>query len=121
MRGMGGTRRLGGFPIISAGYDSYNAYGTDKFERTVASGAGSVVAGSFGSFTANATCNLVFGFETGGTSLFWCALIAGAPAGMSLSFIGGKSSGKLYDLIAAPSATDVIMTSDQFRVHRLSN
>lgn len=44
--------------------------------------AGSVGGGAAGGFmAAYATCNLLFGLETAGTSLLWCGIVAGGVGG----------------------------------------
>lgn len=53
--------------------------------------AGSIIAGSFGGgIAAWATCSLVFGLPSGGSSFFWCAVVAGASGG----YVGGKYGGE---------------------------
>jgi len=48
---------------------------------------GSVVGGiATGGTTAYLTCNLVFGLPSGGTSLLWCSIVAGAAGG----YVGSK-------------------------------
>lgn len=52
--------------------------------------AGSVVGGIGAGFTATyLTCNLLFGFESFGTSAFWCSLVAGSVGG----YWGGAEGG----------------------------
>lgn len=52
--------------------------------------AGSVGGGMLGgSAAAYATCNLLFGLETAGTSLLWCAVVAGAAGSYAGSTYGG--------------------------------
>jgi hypothetical protein len=52
--------------------------------------AGSIVGGSVGGYAAYVGCNILFGVESAGTSLFWCAVIAGSASG----YVGGKYGGK---------------------------
>jgi hypothetical protein len=53
--------------------------------------AGNVVGGIGGGVIASwAVCNLVFGLPSGGTSMFWCSLVAGASGG----YVGGEALGK---------------------------
>ena len=57
---------------------------------------GSLIGGSAGVWSGYAACNLVFGIETAGTSLLWCALAAGgagAYAGSSILSKGGEYTG----------------------------
>jgi len=52
---------------------------------------GSVLGGGFGGLLATyGTCNLLFGLESFGTSLFWCGIVAGAAGG----YVGGKYGGE---------------------------
>ncbi|SQD80685.1 hypothetical protein [Moritella yayanosii] len=52
--------------------------------------AGSIVGGIGAGFTATyLTCNLLFGFESLGTSAFWCSLVAGSIGG----YLGGAEGG----------------------------
>ncbi len=52
--------------------------------------AGSIGGGMLtGSAAAYATCNLLFGLETAGTSLLWCAVVVGAAASYGGSKYGG--------------------------------
>ncbi|WP_394203928.1 hypothetical protein [Shewanella waksmanii] len=53
---------------------------------------GSIVGGFLtGGAASWATCTLVFGLPSGGTSAFWCAVVAGAGGG----YLGGKYGGKI--------------------------
>ncbi|MBL4826128.1 MAG: hypothetical protein JKY66_00175, partial [Spongiibacteraceae bacterium] len=53
---------------------------------------GSVIGGAGGGAVASwAACSLVFGLPTGGTSMFWCALVAGAGGGYVGAKIGGAT------------------------------
>lgn len=64
-----------------------------KYTQTGKAGA-SVFDGIGGGMVATwATCSLVFGLPTGGTSAFWCAVAAGSAGG----YAGGKSGGYLGD------------------------
>ena len=52
---------------------------------------GSILGGGIsGSVAAWATCSVVFGLPTGGSSFFWCAVVAGASGGYSGGTYGGK-------------------------------
>jgi len=52
---------------------------------------GSIGGGTLGGAVATwATCSIVFGLPTGGTSFFWCALVAGGGGG----YIGGNYGGE---------------------------
>jgi hypothetical protein len=84
-------------PTAEGIYDSYQAYGTDKFGNTVAKSSGKVLGGAAGTALGYAACNLVFGVPSAGTSLFWCGIVAGAAGGMLLSAGGGEVAGRLYD------------------------
>jgi hypothetical protein len=46
------------------------------------------------------TCSIVFGLPTGGTSFFWCSIVAGAgggyAGGMSGGYFGNKGGEFLY-------------------------
>lgn len=46
-----------------------------------------VIGGMIESWTA---CNLFFGLPFGGTSVFWCSLVAGGSGG----YVGGEALGK---------------------------
>lgn len=62
-----------------------------KFTQTGKAAAG-IIGGSGGGFIASwATCSVVFGLSSGGTSFFWCAVVAGAGGG----YAGGKYGGML--------------------------
>ncbi len=51
---------------------------------------GSVAGGMGGGFLASyATCNLLFGLESAGTSLLWCGIVSGVAGG----YLGGKYLG----------------------------
>ncbi|GAB1623043.1 hypothetical protein AAOGI_30930 [Agarivorans albus] len=51
---------------------------------------GSIGGGITGGFVATwATCSLIFGLPSGGTSFFWCSVVAGAAGG----YAGGKYAG----------------------------
>ena len=59
---------------------------------------GSVGGGAIGGWAAYGTCNLLFGLESGGTSLLWCGIVAAGAGGyFSGNYFGnvGKASGKL--------------------------
>ncbi|MBL4608565.1 MAG: hypothetical protein JKY01_12160 [Pseudomonadales bacterium] len=64
--------------------------GKSKYTQT-GKAAGSVFGGSLGGYAAYVGCNILFGVESAGTSLFWCSLVVGAGAG----FYGAKSIGTL--------------------------
>ncbi|MCG6202616.1 hypothetical protein [Psychromonas antarctica] len=51
--------------------------------------AGSIGGGYLGGALAYAGCNVLFGIESGGTSLFWCSLVVGSGAG----YLGGNYGG----------------------------
>ena len=52
---------------------------------------GSILGGGIsGSVAAWATCSVVFGLPTGGSSFFWCAVVAGASGGYAGGTYGGK-------------------------------
>jgi hypothetical protein len=54
--------------------------------------AGNIGGGIFGGFvTSWGVCTVAFGLPTGGTSAFWCALVAGSAGG----YAGGKGLGLL--------------------------
>lgn len=42
-----------------------------------------------------AVCTIAFGLPSGGSSFFWCAVVAGATGG----YVGGKYGGTLGDII----------------------
>lgn len=57
--------------------------------------AGSVAGGAAsGALAAWATCSLVFGLPSGGTSFLWCSIVAGGAG----SYVGSKSAGSLTEL-----------------------
>lgn len=61
-----------------------------KFTQT-GKAAGSIVGGTLGGAAATwATCSIVFSLPTGGTSFFWCSLVAGAGGGYAGGMIGGS-------------------------------
>ena len=51
---------------------------------------GSLLGGSMGAAGGYAMCNLVFGLETAGTSLLWCAFVVGGAGG----YLGGREFGE---------------------------
>lgn len=112
---LGGVATTWLIPTGLALYDSAQAWGTDAFGRVTAGGAGKVLGGVAGAPAAYGTCNLILGYPTAGTSLFWCALIVGAPAGMLLSGTGGIVGEGIYDAVSwkIPSGTFV---TDQCRI-----
>lgn len=52
---------------------------------------GSIGGGYFGGALAYAGCNILFGVESFGTSLFWCTIVAGSASG----YVGGNVLGSL--------------------------
>lgn len=93
-------------PTSIAVYDSYQAYGTPEFSRVSARGAGNVAGGLAGSAVGYFACNLVFGAPSAGTSLFWCAIVAGGAAGMVMGQGGSMLGEKIHDKVMG-AATDV--------------
>ncbi|WP_062268279.1 hypothetical protein [Endozoicomonas arenosclerae] len=68
--------------------------------------AGSIGGGMAGGYLAGfIACNLVFGLPSGGSSLLWCSVVAGAVGGYGGSKVGGWVAG---DKIAAPIFETVI-------------
>ena len=66
-----------------------------KYTETGKAGA-SVIGGIGGGMVATwATCTLVFGVPTGGTSAFWCAVVAGSAGGYAGGKYGGEFGGFL--------------------------
>ena len=66
--------------------------------KTLGSASVGIGTGIYGGY---AVCNIAFGLPTGGSSLFWCALLAGGAVG-SLGGMGGGALGeyggtKLYE------------------------
>ena len=58
--------------------------------------AGSVGGGSLAGFgAAYGVCNLLFGLQTGGTSLLWCGILVGAAGGYGGSKLGGALLGSI--------------------------
>ncbi len=57
---------------------------------------GSIAGGTFaGSVAAWATCSVVFGLPSGGSSFFWCAVVTGASGG----YAGGKYGGEFGEFL----------------------
>jgi hypothetical protein len=56
---------------------------------------GSVGGGYLGGALAYVGCNILFGIESAGTSLFWCSLVAGSGAG----YLGGNYGGSRGELL----------------------
>ncbi len=52
---------------------------------SISGGAGGGLAGSY------VVCNMLFGLQTGGTSLLWCGIVAGGAGGL----IGGNLMSKI--------------------------
>ena len=48
-----------------------------------------------GALTSYLTCNAIFGLESGGTSLLWCGIVAGAAGG----YFGGKYGGEATQIV----------------------
>ncbi len=65
----------------------------NKSKYTQTGKAGGSIFGGGGMLASWATCTVVFGFPTGGTSAFWCAVAAGSVGG----YAGGVSGGYLGD------------------------
>lgn len=86
--GRSGTVFTWVIPSAIAGYESYQAYGTDKFGETAAGGAGRVVGGVGGSAAAYAICAASFAGPSAGTSIFWCTVVLGTGLGMAFSSTG---------------------------------
>ena len=60
---------------------------------------GSIGGGGLGVWGGYAACNLVFGLETAGTSLLWCALVvsgAGAYTGSTVGSEKGEQAGTYF-------------------------
>lgn len=94
--------RVGGMttwaiPTAEGIYDSYKAYGTDQFGKTVAKSSGKVLGGAAGTALAYGACAAVFAVPSGGTSLFWCGVVAGAAGGYFLGEWSGSAAGYLFD------------------------
>jgi hypothetical protein len=62
-----------------------------KSAGLVAGGMGGGVAGTY------VVCNIAFGLETFGTSLFWCALVAGGVSAAAGSYYGAEWMSGLLD------------------------
>ena len=61
-----------------------------KYTQTGKAG-GSILGGTLGGYAAYAGCNILFGLESFGTSLFWCSLVVGVGTG----YYGSKGVGAL--------------------------
>jgi hypothetical protein len=95
-------KRVGYLGIVLTGVDAVSniqkacTVGDDaqcsksKYTQT-GKAAGSILGGSLGGYAAYVGCNILFGLESAGTSLFWCSLVVGAGTG----YYGGKSIGTL--------------------------
>jgi hypothetical protein len=82
--------------------------------RVAASEAGGLVGGmAMGGLVAYGVCNLVFGLPTGGTSILWCGLVAGAVGGAAGVTLGNKVGEVVYDAAASrpaePSGADYVL------------
>lgn len=84
-------------PTAIAAVKSYDAYGTPAFGHVTAEGVGNVAGGLGGAAVGYLACNAVFGVPSGGTSLFWCGIVAGGAAGLLFSKAGEVTTGWLYD------------------------
>jgi hypothetical protein len=95
-------KRVGYLGIALTGFDAVSniqkacTVGDDaqcsksKYTQT-GKAVGSISGGALGGAVATwATCSIVFGLPTGGTSFFWCAVVAGGGGG----YVGGKYGGE---------------------------
>ncbi|WP_432452567.1 MULTISPECIES: hypothetical protein [unclassified Agarivorans] len=63
-----------------------------KYKNTMKA-AGSIAGGATGgAISIWATCSLVFGLPSGGTSFFWCSVVAGAAGGYASGKIAGNKA-----------------------------
>ncbi|MFP8967793.1 hypothetical protein ACKC9G_14515 [Pokkaliibacter sp. CJK22405] len=67
-----------------------------KYTGAAASTAGGILGGGAAAY---ATCNLLFGIETAGTSLLWCGLVAGAVGGYAGGKVGEAGGEKIGNII----------------------
>lgn len=67
-----------------------NACRKSKYTQT-GKATGSIGGGLAAGYAAYAGCNILFGLESAGTSLFFCSIVFGAGAG----YFGGKHGGEL--------------------------
>ncbi|KEQ19254.1 hypothetical protein GZ78_04510 [Endozoicomonas numazuensis] len=66
--------------------------------------AGSISGGAAGGFVAAwGVCNLVFGLPSGGTSLLWCSVVAGAA--------GGYGGSKLFGSVGESAGNEIYRLS----------
>ncbi len=76
-----------------------SAYCTKTKYTETGRAAGSIAGGSLGGAASSyVACNLIFGLESGGTSLLWCTIVAGVAGGYIGGNYGsdfGKGSGEL--------------------------
>jgi hypothetical protein len=68
-----------------------------KSRYTETSKAGSSIGGGIGGglLSSWAVCTIAFGLPSGGTSAFWCAVVAGSAGG----YAGGKYGGKFGEFV----------------------
>ena len=63
---------------------------------------GSIGGGALGGAAGYATCNLVFGVPSEGSSLIWCGIVVGGLGSVGLGVAGGSlgttAGNRIYDL-----------------------
>ncbi|WP_432467561.1 hypothetical protein [Agarivorans sp. Z349TD_8] len=70
-----------------------------KYTQTGKAGLGVVGGIGSGMVATWTTCTLVFGLPSGGTSFFWCSVVAGAASGYAGSELGGVLGNKGGELL----------------------
>lgn len=72
-------------PLSIASYEVAKNWNTPDRNKAIVKNTASVGAGVFGGWAGYSMCNAIFFAETGGTSVFWCGLVAGGLMGFGLS------------------------------------
>jgi len=83
---MGGMANIAEVCTSSPGSESCTRTKFTETGRVTGSVGGGMLGGTAAAY---ATCNLLFGLETAGTSLLWCAVVAGAAGSYAGSSYGG--------------------------------
>jgi len=83
----GGVANIARACAEKPGSDSCTKMKYTETGRVVGSVSGGMLGGTAAAY---GTCNLLFGLETAGTSLLWCAVVAGAAGSYGGSKLGGE-------------------------------
>ncbi len=95
-----------GISIGLAGVAIYSDWNTPMQNRTLATQLGGLGGAMLGGSAGYGVCNVALGFPTGGNSLWICALIVGAGAGVGFGELGAFATGTVHDLVVGPQPSE---------------